>query len=61
MLVKYWYINNFNFLISIKYKKVKSGESFNEAIFKTAFGTEGLGMPLRGFRHNIGNLSAYTL
>jgi len=40
---------------------VKSGEGFNEAVFKTAFGLEGLGMPLRGYRNNIGNLSAYTL
>lgn len=40
---------------------VKSGETFNETIFKTAFGPSGLGMPLRGFKHNIGNLTAYTL
>lgn len=40
---------------------VKSGESFNEAVFKTAFGSSGLGMPVRGFRNNIGNLNAYTL
>lgn len=37
------------------------GEAFNEAIFKTAFGLTGLGMPLRGFKSNIGNLSAYTI
>ncbi|CAD8091177.1 unnamed protein product [Paramecium sonneborni] len=40
---------------------IKSGEGFNETIFKTAFGLAGLGMPLRGFKTNIGNLSAYTI
>ncbi|CAD8077207.1 unnamed protein product [Paramecium sonneborni] len=40
---------------------IKSGEAFNEAIFKTAFGLTGLGMPLRGFKNNIGNLSAYNI
>lgn len=40
---------------------IKSGEGFNETIFKTAFGLTGLGMPLRGFKTNIGNLSAYTI
>lgn len=38
-----------------------AGESFNETIFKTAFGLTGLGMPLRGYRNNIGNLTAYTI
>lgn len=40
---------------------VQSGEDFNEAVFKTAFGVTGLGMPLRGFKSNISNLTAYTL
>jgi processing peptidase subunit beta len=40
---------------------IQSGEDFNEAVFKTAFGVTGLGMPLRGFKSNISNLTAYTL
>jgi processing peptidase subunit beta len=40
---------------------VNSGEEFNEICFKTAFGASGLGMPLRGFKSNISNLTAYTL
>ena len=40
---------------------VQSGEKFNELVFKVAYGTEGLGMPLRGLRANIGNLTAYTI
>ena len=39
----------------------QTGESFNEAVFKTAYGVTGLGMPLRGFKSNITNLTAYTL
>lgn len=42
-------------------KQLGVGESFDDQIFETAFGPEGLGMPLRGLHHNIGNLSAYTL
>ena len=40
---------------------VQSGEDFNESVFKTAFGVKGLGMPLRGHKGNISNLTAYTL
>ena len=51
-----------NIIKSIKLKLLcLGGEAFNETIFKTAFGLTGLGMPLRGFKNNIGNLSAYTI
>lgn len=46
--------HNFEGLLSV-------GESFDDQVFETAFGQEGLGMPLRGLHHNIGNLNAYTL
>jgi len=39
----------------------KTGESFNDTIFKVAYGNHGLGLPLRGYRNNIGNLTAYTI
>ena len=41
--------------------QINTGEAFNEAVFKTAFGQQGLGLPLRGHRNNISNLTAYTL
>lgn len=41
--------------------QLNTGEAFNEAVFKTAFGQQGLGLPLRGHRNNIANLTAYTL
>lgn len=36
-------------------------EEFNNATFRTAFGLKGLGLPLRGLKGNVGNLSAYVL
>lgn len=40
---------------------MKTGESFNDAVFKTAYGLKGLGLPLKGLAGNISNLSHYTL
>jgi len=40
---------------------LKTGESFNNAIFKTAYGLKGLGLPLKGLSGNVGNLNHYTL
>ena len=42
-------------------KFLKTGEDFNEAVFTTAFGLKGLGLPLKGLKGNVGNLSTYTL
>jgi len=42
-------------------KYMKTGESFNEAVFQTAFGLRGLGMPLKGLKGNVTNLSSLTL
>jgi mitochondrial-processing peptidase subunit alpha len=36
-------------------------EEFNTAVFRTAFGLKGLGLPLRGLKGNVGNLSSYVL
>ena len=40
---------------------MKSGESFNEAVFRTAFGLKGLGLPLKGLKGNVSNLTSLTL
>lgn len=40
---------------------LKTGESFNDAIFKTAYGVKGLGLPLKGLQGNVKNLTHYTL
>lgn len=40
---------------------LKTGELFNENVFKTAYGLKGLGLPLKGLRGNVKNLSSYTL
>jgi len=40
---------------------LKTGEDFNEAVFRTAFGLRGVGLPLKGLKGNVGNLSSYVL
>lgn len=40
---------------------LKTGEDFNESVFRTAYGLRGLGMPLKGLKGNVSNLSHYTL
>jgi processing peptidase subunit beta len=40
---------------------LKTGEGFNDAVFRTAFGLKGLGLPLKGLKGNVGNLSSYVL
>lgn len=40
---------------------INSGEEFNNGIFSTAFGAKGLGLPLSGFKGNVGNLSTLVL
>lgn len=40
---------------------LKTGELFNENVFKTAYGLKGLGLPLKGLKSNVKNLSSYTL
>ncbi|KRX03740.1 Metalloenzyme, LuxS/M16 peptidase-like protein [Pseudocohnilembus persalinus] len=40
---------------------LKTGEHFNEALFQTAYGLQGLGMPLKGLKGNIDNLTSYNL
>lgn len=40
---------------------LKTGEHFSEAIFSTAFGLTGLGLPLKGLKGNVENLTSYTL
>lgn len=40
---------------------LKTGEEFNNAIFKTAYGLKGLGLPLKGLPGNVKNLTHYTL
>ena len=42
-------------------KSLQLGDHFNDQIFETAYGSQGLGMPLKGSAHNVGNLNAYTL
>lgn len=37
------------------------GEEFGQNIFKIAYNNTGLGMPLSGYKGNIGNLNAYEL
>lgn len=40
---------------------LKTGEKYNEAVFQTAYGLKGLGLPLNGLKGNIENLTHYTL
>jgi len=40
---------------------LKTGEEFNENVFRTAYGLNGLGLPLKGLKGNVGNLSHYVL
>lgn len=43
------------------YETLKTGEDFNDAIFRTAYGLRGLGMPLKGLKHNVKSLNAFVL
>lgn len=38
-----------------------TGEDFNDHLMSTAFGLKGLGLPLKGLKHNIKNLSVNVL
>ena len=38
-----------------------TGTDFSNALFQTAFGRTGLGMPLKGTAFNINNLTVHTL
>lgn len=40
---------------------LKTGEAFNENVFKTAFGLKGLGLPRKGLKGNVSNLTSHTL
>lgn len=40
---------------------INTGEEFNNGIFSTAFGKQGLGMPLNGNKGNVGNLNSFVL
>lgn len=40
---------------------VNTGEEFNNGLFSTAYGLKGLGMPLNGFKGNVGNLNTLVL
>lgn len=40
---------------------LKTGELFNENVFKTAYGLKNLGLPLKGLRSNVKNLNSYVL
>ena len=38
-----------------------TGEDFNDKLMSTAYGLKGLGLPLKGLRHNVKYLSANVL
>ncbi|EGR30646.1 processing peptidase, putative [Ichthyophthirius multifiliis] len=40
---------------------LKTGELFNEYVFKTAYGFQGLGLPLKGLKGNVKNLNSFVL
>ena len=40
---------------------INTGEDFNNGVFSTAYGLQGLGLPLSGVKGNVGNLSSYVL
>ena len=43
------------------YEDLNTGEDFNDALFRTAYGVKGLGMPLKGLKNNVKNLNAFVL
>lgn len=40
---------------------INTGEEFNNGLFSTAYGLQGLGMPLNGVKGNVGNLTSHIL
>ncbi len=40
---------------------INTGEDFNNGLFSTAYGVQGLGLPLNGLKGNVGNLSSHVL
>jgi len=42
-------------------ENLHTGEEFNDKLFSTAFGLRGLGLPIKGLRHNVKNLKANVL
>lgn len=41
--------------------RLQTGEAFNDTVFRTAYGLKGLGMPLKGLKGNVDNLTAFVL